>query len=161
MPRHIFPSSYECDCRHQLHFCEGTIWGMQKESMRKRSRIREGGDRHAVIFDKGEWVAIFCPIAGREIPARPPAPPRKPRAARAKPRFTRRQGQVLAFIHAYTKLNRRPPAEADIAAHFQITAPSAHGMVLALHKAGLISREPGQPRSIQLLIAPESLPSLE
>jgi hypothetical protein len=28
-------------------------------------------------------------------------------------RFTKIQGQYLAFIAAYAKLNRRPPAEAD------------------------------------------------
>jgi hypothetical protein len=31
-----------------------------------------------------------------------------------KPRFTERQGQYLAFIYYYTKLNGRPPAEADM-----------------------------------------------
>ncbi|GAB5540372.1 MAG: hypothetical protein SangKO_001320 [Sandaracinaceae bacterium] len=29
-------------------------------------------------------------------------------------KFTDKQGQYLAFIHAYTKLNRRPPAESDM-----------------------------------------------
>jgi hypothetical protein len=32
------------------------------------------------------------------------------------PPFTEKQGQYLAFIYAYTKLNRRPPAEADMQA---------------------------------------------
>ena len=36
--------------------------------------------------------------------------PRTPPPAR----FTEKQGQYLAFIHMYTKLNRRPPAEADM-----------------------------------------------
>jgi hypothetical protein len=31
----------------------------------------------------------------------------------AKP-FTDKQGQYLAFIYAYTRLNRRPPAEIDM-----------------------------------------------
>jgi hypothetical protein len=30
------------------------------------------------------------------------------------PTFTAKQGQYLAFIQAYIKLNRRPPAEADM-----------------------------------------------
>jgi hypothetical protein len=30
--------------------------------------------------------------------------------------FTPKQGQYLAFIHLYTRLHRRPPAETDIAA---------------------------------------------
>ena len=29
--------------------------------------------------------------------------------------FTARQGQFLAFIYWYTKLNREPPAESDVA----------------------------------------------
>ena len=30
------------------------------------------------------------------------------------PKFTPRQGQYLAFIHAYTLVNERPPAQANI-----------------------------------------------
>ena len=33
------------------------------------------------------------------------------------------QGQYLAFIYAYSTLNRRPPAEADMQAFFGVTAP--------------------------------------
>ena len=37
------------------------------------------------------------------------------RAADApRPAFTARQGQFLAFIHTYTLVNGRPPAEADM-----------------------------------------------
>jgi hypothetical protein len=55
--------------------------------------------------------------------------------------------------------NDRPP-EADMRLHFQVTAPSVHQMVMTLEKAGLIKREPGKPRSIQLLVPPEALPIL-
>ena len=160
MPRHIYPSSYECDCGRVLHFCEGTIWEMQKISQRKRSSIGEGDDRHGVIFDKGEWVAIYCPEARAEIPARAVTSPPSSKTARATTGFTRRQGQVLAFIQMYMKLNRQAPAESDIAAYFQITAPSAHRMVETLTKAGLIARQPGKPRFIQLLVTPDALPAL-
>jgi Mn-dependent DtxR family transcriptional regulator len=44
--------------------------------------------------------------------------------------------------------------------HFQATAPSVHQMVMTLEKTGLIKREPGKPRSIQLLVPPEVLPIL-
>jgi repressor LexA len=77
------------------------------------------------------------------------------------PRFTELQGQYLAFIHAYTKLNRRPPAEADMQHFFRVTPPSVHRMVLELERKGLIRREPGKPRSIELLVAPGTLPVLE
>lgn len=74
--------------------------------------------------------------------------------------FTEKQGQYLAFIHTYMKLNRRPPAEADMQDYFGVTPPSVHQMVLQLEKRGLISRRPGQPRSIELLVAPEAIPPL-
>ena len=68
------------------------------------------------------------------------------------PRFTEKQGQYLAFIHAYTTINKRPPAEADMGRHFQVTAPSVHQMVLTLERRALIRRQPGQARSIQTVI---------
>jgi len=74
--------------------------------------------------------------------------------------FTEKQGQYLAFIYAYTKLHRRPPAEADMQAYFGTTPPSVHRMVVELETKGLISRRAGQARSIEILIAPEELPLL-
>jgi SOS-response transcriptional repressor LexA len=74
--------------------------------------------------------------------------------------FTKLQGQYLAFIALYTKLHRRPPAEADIQAYFGVTPPAVHNMIVTLGRLGLISRSPGQPRSIRVLVAPELLPPL-
>jgi Mn-dependent DtxR family transcriptional regulator len=74
--------------------------------------------------------------------------------------FTEKQGQYLAFIYAYTKLHRRPPAEADMQTYFEVTPPSVHRMVVELELRGLIRRQPGQARSIQLLVEPEALPVL-
>ena len=56
------------------------------------------------------------------------------------PIFTPRQGQYLAFIHAYTLVNGRPPAQADMQRFFQVTPPSVHQMLLTLEREGLISR---------------------
>ena len=78
-----------------------------------------------------------------------------------KPSFTRKQGQYLAFIDAYTRVNLRPPAEADIQRRFGVTPPSVHQMVLTLERAGLIRRQPGAPRSIEVLVPPQHLPVLE
>ncbi|MCY1018022.1 LexA family protein [Pyxidicoccus sp. MSG2] len=78
----------------------------------------------------------------------------------AAPPFTELQGQYLAFIYAYTKLNRRPPAEADMQRYFGTTPPTVHRMVLELERRGLIRRSAGQARSIELLLAPERLPVL-
>ena len=55
---------------------------------------------------------------------------------------------------------RRPPAEADIQRHFQVTPPSVHQMIVTLERNGLISRQPGLARSIQILVAPKDLPIL-
>jgi Mn-dependent DtxR family transcriptional regulator len=74
--------------------------------------------------------------------------------------FTEKQGQYLAFIYAYSRMFRRPPAEADMQRHFRVSPPSVHQMVITLEKAGLIRRQPGVARSIELLVAPEHLPIL-
>jgi DNA-binding MarR family transcriptional regulator len=75
--------------------------------------------------------------------------------------FTTKQGQYLAFIHAYTLVLGRPPAEADLQRFFCVTPPSVHQMVLALERAGLIHRQPGVARSIRVLVDPEALPRLQ
>jgi SOS-response transcriptional repressor LexA len=74
--------------------------------------------------------------------------------------YTERQGQFLAFVHAYTVLNGRPPAEADMQRFFRVTPPAVHQMVLTLERQGFIQRVPHQSRSITLLVAPETLPQL-
>ncbi len=75
--------------------------------------------------------------------------------------FTPKQGQYLAFIYAYTQVLGRPPAEADLQRHFQVTPPSVHQMILTLERNRLIRRQPAVPRSIQILIPPEALPVLQ
>lgn len=75
-------------------------------------------------------------------------------------RFTAAQGQYLAFIYAYTKIHRRPPAEADMQRFFGVTPPCVHRMVLELEKRYLIRREPGRARCIEVLVEPDDLPVL-
>ena len=67
----------------------------------------------------------------------------------------------MAFIHAYTLVNGRPPAEADMQRFFRVSGPAVHQMVVGLEKAGLISRQPGVPRSIRLLVERSALPELQ
>ena len=74
--------------------------------------------------------------------------------------LTEKQGQYLAFIYAYTKVNRRPPSEADMQNFFCVTPPSVHRMVLELEQRGFIRRSPGVARSIEVLLTPEQLPIL-
>ena len=75
-------------------------------------------------------------------------------------KYTQKQGQYLAFIYYYTKINRVPPAESDIQRYFKVSPPSAHNMILRLEKRGLIERVPRQPRTIRVVLAPEELPDL-
>jgi DNA-binding MarR family transcriptional regulator len=76
--------------------------------------------------------------------------------------FTPKQGQYLAFIHAFQLLHHgRSPAEADFQNYFRTTPPSVHRMIVALHQHGFIERTPGLARSIKLMISPDLLPSLQ
>lgn len=77
------------------------------------------------------------------------------------PGFTERQGQYLAFIHAYTKVNGRPPAQADLQRFFAVTPPSVHQMLLTLERRGFLRRMPGKARSLEVLVAPKDLPDLQ
>jgi hypothetical protein len=76
-------------------------------------------------------------------------------------KYTERQDQYLAFIYYYTLIAGGSPAEADMAAFFGVTGPSAHLMVVTLEERGFLSRIPGQGRSIRLLVPRSDLPDLE
>ena len=82
-------------------------------------------------------------------------------ASDSRPDFTPKQGQYLAFIHAYTLVNGHPPAEADMIRFFKVTRPTVHQMVLTLERAGLISRRPGAARTIKILVGQTALPALQ
>jgi Mn-dependent DtxR family transcriptional regulator len=82
------------------------------------------------------------------------------RVSRSATTFTPKQGQYLAFIHLYTRLHRRPPAETDMQEYFRVSPPSVHQMVLTLERGGFIRRQPRTPRSIELLVDPRNLPEL-
>src|SRR5712692_2966728 len=72
--------------------------------------------------------------------------------------FTPTQGRYLAFIQAYTNLHGYPPAEAEMAAAMCVSPPSVNQMVKMLEKKGLIQRQPGQPRSVVVLLPEEEIP---
>ncbi|MBI2766376.1 MAG: MarR family transcriptional regulator [Chloroflexi bacterium] len=76
-------------------------------------------------------------------------------------KLTHLQGQYVAFIYHYTKLNRVPPAERDIERFFRANPASVHEMILRLEKHGVITREPWVARSIRVLIPPEDIPPLD
>ena len=120
------------------------------------SRVGTGveHDGNGTAFFAGE----FYDVLGRHGTSRMVWSPSLPRGNVAA--FTDKQGQYLSFIYLYTKLNRRPPATADIAWYFQVTAPSAHNMVKQLCKKGLLEKTPRAPRSLRVLVPKDELPEL-
>ena len=75
-------------------------------------------------------------------------------------RYTPKQGQYLAFIHYFSKINRIPPAEADMQKFFRVSAPTVHTTLIGLEKKGLIEKRAGKPRSVRVLLPPHELPEL-
>ena len=66
MPRELYPSSYECDCGHQSHFFENTIWEAQTKSRKREIHLGDSEvDEHTIIFFKGEVFSLICPARGR------------------------------------------------------------------------------------------------
>jgi hypothetical protein len=68
MARLLIPSSFECDCGHQSHFCEGTVREMEAGSRRGRKVIHlldSEADEHAIEFRNGRAMAVICPKLGR------------------------------------------------------------------------------------------------
>src|SRR5262249_55839916 len=59
---------------------------------------------------------------------------------------------------AYTSLHGYPPAESEIAAAMCVSPPSVNQMVKMLERKGLILRQPGQARSLQVLVSEDKIP---
>jgi Mn-dependent DtxR family transcriptional regulator len=74
---------------------------------------------------------------------------------------TEKQGQYLAFIYYYTKINGIAPAESDFIRYFKVTPPSVHQMIVTLERNNFIERTPGKGRSITLRIKRAEIPELE
>ena len=74
--------------------------------------------------------------------------------------FTEKQGQYLAFIYYYTKINGQPPAERDMQQYFNVSAPSVHRMIIEPETKGLIYREKKKSRSLSLRLNLNQLPQL-
>lgn len=75
--------------------------------------------------------------------------------------MTPTQGRYLAYIHAYTDGFGLPPAESEIAEAMDVSPPSANQMMKMLEKKGLIRRQAGIARSIEILVAVDAIPKWE
>jgi Mn-dependent DtxR family transcriptional regulator len=76
-------------------------------------------------------------------------------------RLTRKQGQLVAYVYYYTKVHRIPPAENEIAAFLGVYGPSVHQMILRLEASGCLSRTPGKPRTLKILLTKAEVPELD
>ena len=68
MARRMVPSSFECDCGHQSHFCEGTVRDMEADSRRRHKRMHlldSDAEEHAIEFEEGVATVVICPKLGR------------------------------------------------------------------------------------------------
>ena len=83
--------------------------------------------------------------------------PAKPKKAEKTKGPSARQLDYLRFIHAYIELHRRAPSENEIVMHMQVTAPSAHDMLVKLEELGYLARTPGVAHSTRILIDPKLL----
>jgi len=79
---------------------------------------------------------------------------------KAKPQYTARQGQYLAFIYYYIKIHRQAPAEADLQRYFEVSPAAVHQMLHTLEAKGFIERERGKARAMSLMVLREALPDL-
>lgn len=134
------------------------------------SRVRKFPSRQILgnVLETKDWISLDSILADYEQRRKAGDPDFRVSEARivgANDRrtaaYTALQGQYLAFIHYYTKLNGRPPAEADMQRYFGTTPPTVHQMILTLEAKALISRTPGAARSIRVLLPKEQLPDLE
>jgi repressor LexA len=74
--------------------------------------------------------------------------------------YTEKEGQYLAFIFYYTKINGVPPAQVDFQRYFAVSPPTVHQMILQLEKKKFIGRVPHTPRSISLKLPDIQIPPL-
>jgi Mn-dependent DtxR family transcriptional regulator len=58
-------------------------------------------------------------------------------------------------------LNKQSPAYADFERYFEAGPASVNSMIKKLEQTGLIAKESGQPRSIELLLGRDQIPDLE
>lgn len=90
-------------------------------------------------------------------------PSRRPAEKLEEPKgqFTAKQGQYLAYLYLYRKLHRGGPSETEIVEYFRVSPPSVHQMIVKLEEKGLITREPGVPRSVRVTVPRDEIPELE
>jgi hypothetical protein len=72
--------------------------------------------------------------------------------------WTPTQGLYLSFMSAYERAFGLPPSTTEIAGALAVTPAAVSGMLRSMEKKGLIDRDPGEIRSIDLLVDRTQLP---
>jgi Mn-dependent DtxR family transcriptional regulator len=75
--------------------------------------------------------------------------------------YTEKEGQYLALILYYTKINGLAPAQADFLRYFNVSAPTVHQTILQLERKKLISTVPNTPRSLIVSLPKHLIPDLK
>jgi repressor LexA len=135
-PRFLFECGC-CDGKFEVYYGDGSL------------------EIAGVMGSLENWRELLLPLLNAGLPEQSPSRPNLP-----SPKFTVKQGQYLAYIDGYTKVHGVAPAEADLQKFFGVSPPTVHQMILALEKRQLISRVPGQARSIRVVAPPSEIPDL-
>ena len=61
-----------------------------------------------------------------------------------KHKYTTKQGQYLAFIYYYVKINKVPPSQSDISTYFEVASSTVNSMIKELKAKQLIKSEAGK-----------------
>src|SRR5580704_4147986 len=73
-----------------------------------------------------------------------------------------RKARPVPGLHLHLFSHVPAPARRNrLQCHFQVSPPAVHQMIVMLERNGLIRRQPGVARSIQILVPPEDLPILD
>ena len=68
MPKELYPSSYLCDCGYEADFFESTVREMNQASIRRPQRLGADDEEHVIVFERGEFTAMWCPKVEKDIP---------------------------------------------------------------------------------------------
>ena len=74
--------------------------------------------------------------------------------------LTRRQQEILTFIHRYTDAHGYPPSVREIGQALGLTSSSTvHSHLSALEKKGYLRRDPSKPRALEILKDEREVPA--
>ncbi len=74
--------------------------------------------------------------------------------------LTKRQQEILTFVHRYTEAHGYPPSVREIGQALGLTSSSTvHSHLSALEKKGYVRRDPSKPRALEILRDEHEIPT--